>query len=195
MAIITILEITYLIITTVLVGYIFTGYIPYYKTAPKNEDDLYNLTHKKMFDWEAIKFTMIVAAPGIILHELSHKFTAMSFGLDTAYHIFWEGMILGVVLKLFNSPFLLLAPGYVLISGNASILQTILIAFAGPFINLVLWLGSWYILSTNKKMKPKAYYALTLLKQINMILFIFNMIPIPSFDGFTVFSNLYKLFF
>jgi Zn-dependent protease len=195
MAIITILEIVYLIITTVLVGYIFTGYIPYYKTAPKNEDELYRLTHKRMFDWEAVKFTMLVAAPGIILHELSHKFTAMYFGLETAYHIFWEGMILGVVLKLFNSPFLLLAPGFVQISGNATIPQTILIAFAGPFVNLVLWLGSWYWISTHKNMKSNAYYALTLMKQINMILFIFNMIPIPGFDGFTVFSNLYKLFF
>lgn len=195
MAIITLIEIIYLIITTVLVGYIFTGYIPHYKTIPKNEDELYNITHKRMFDWEAIKFTMIVAAPGIILHELSHKFTAMSFGLETAYNIFWEGMILGVVLKLINSPFLLLAPGFVQISGSASTLQIIITSFAGPFINLVLWLGSWYILSTNKNMKQNAYYALTLMKQINMILFIFNMIPIPGFDGFSVFSNLYKLLF
>jgi Zn-dependent protease len=60
---------------------------------------------------------------------------------------------------------------------------------------MILWLGAWYVLSTKKKMKQSTYYALTLLKQINMILFIFNMIPIPGFDGFTVFSNLYKLFF
>jgi Zn-dependent protease len=32
-------------------------------------------------------------------------------------------------------------------------------------------------------------------KQINMFLFILNMIPIPGFDGFNVFYQLFKALF
>jgi Zn-dependent protease len=32
-----------------------------------------------------------------------------------------------------------------------------------------------------------------LTRNINLFLFIFNMIPIPGFDGFTVFTGLWKI--
>ena len=199
MAIITIVEIINLILTTIIVGYIFTGYIPNTTIVKSDEDPLiaqYTTKYaNKWFDWKKIKFAILVASPGIILHELGHKFVALYFGLSAQYQIFWGGLLLGLVLKLLSSPFLILAPGYVVISGNATILQSTLIAFAGPFVNLILWLGSWYILKTNKKMTINTTLALTLMKQINMVLFFFNMIPIPPFDGFTVWTGLYHILF
>lgn len=194
MPLISLLEIIYLIITTFVVGYIFTSYIPQAKRIP-SEDELLAKYQKKFFDWDELKFTMLVAAPGIILHELGHKFLALFFGLTAVFKVFWFGLGLGVMLKLISSPFLILAPGYVQISGNPSVLESLLVAFAGPFVNFLLWLGSWYILSTKKNMKSRTVLALTLTKQINMILFFFNMLPIPPFDGFQVFFNLYKLIF
>lgn len=192
MVILNISEILNLIITTFVVGYIFTGYIPFPRKMP-SDDELMAKYFRNYFDWEEIKFTMLVAAPGIILHELGHKFLALLFGLSAVFKIFWLGLGLAFILKLAHSPFLILAPGYVEISGNASLLQGMLVAFAGPFFNLVLWLGSLYLLKTRKNMSQKTVFALALTKQINMILFIFNMLPIPPFDGFQVFSSLYKL--
>ena len=192
--IITLLEIFYLILTTLLIGYIFTGYIPHYRKIPKTEDNLIAKYNKPFLDWEEIKFTIMVAAPGIILHELSHKITGLMFGLSATYQIFWEGMGLGLILKLFGSPFLLLAPGYVVLGGNASNLASVIVAFSGPFINLLLFSVSWHILKTRKNISEKSFLSLSLLKQINLTLFIFNMIPIPGFDGFHVFSGLYNMF-
>ncbi len=192
--IITLLEIFYLILTTLLIGYIFTGYIPHYRKIPKTEDNLIAKYNKPFLDWEEIKFTIMVASPGIILHELSHKITGLMFGLSATYQIFWEGMGLGLILKLFGSPFLLLAPGYVVLGGNASNLASVIVAFSGPFINLLLFSVSWHILKTRKNISEKSFLSLSLLKQINLTLFIFNMIPIPGFDGFHVFSGLYNMF-
>ena len=111
MAIISFLEIIYLIITTLIVGYIFSGFI---KRPEKKHDDILKRYEKRKFlDWDAIKFGAIVAGPGIILHELGHKFLAMYFGLSAVYQVFWFGLGLAVILKMLNSPFLILAPGYV----------------------------------------------------------------------------------
>lgn len=192
--IITFLEILYLILTTLLIGYIFTGYIPHYRKVPKSEDELIAKYNKKFFDWDEIKFTILVASPGIILHELGHKIMGLIFGLSATYQIFWEGMGLGLILKLLGSPFLLLAPGYVVLGGNASNFASVIVAFSGPLVNLILFSVAWYVLKTNKKMSEKAFFGLSLLKQINLTLFIFNMIPIPGFDGFHVFSGLYNMF-
>ena len=44
-------------------------------------------------------------------------------------------------------------------------------------------------------MKKKHQLYLFFFKQINMFLFILNMIPIPGFDGFNFFISLFKAFF
>ncbi len=192
MAIITFLEVIYLLITTFVVGFIFSGYIPI-ETRISNKDEVLSRYEKKrFFDWEAIKFTMLVAAPGVVLHELSHKFLALLFGMDAVFKIFWFGLGIGFLLKLISSPFLILAPGYVEISGISSSLELTSVAFAGPFVNLVLWLGSWYLLKNKKKLSTRSVIALALTKQINMMLFIFNMLPIPPLDGYKVWTGFFN---
>ncbi|MCX6712045.1 MAG: M50 family metallopeptidase [Candidatus Woesearchaeota archaeon] len=189
MPIITILEIIYFIILTLVVGYIFSGYIKY----PRKEYDL--IYRKSFFDWQDLKFAALITAPGVLLHELAHKFVAIYYGLQASFHIFWEGLGLAIFLKLINSPFLIVAPGYVSISQGATILQNTLISFAGPFMNLILFFASWLIINNAKKLTRKQAIVLYLTKQINLFLFIFNMLPIPPLDGFHVFSGLYHLIF
>jgi Zn-dependent protease len=178
MPLITVTEIIYMIIVTIVLGYIFTSYIP---VTPKKI-----LLYKKRFDWQQLKFASLVAAPGIILHELAHKFLAMGFGHQAIFQVFYPGLILAVFLKLISSPLLIIAPGYVVIQGITNSLESRLIAFAGPFINLSLWLLASLLLK-KKRLSRKQVLALFLTKRINMILFIFNMIPIPPLDGYTVF--------
>ena len=188
MVFLSLLEAFYLVILTFIIGYIFSGFIK----KPKTEVDLVDFD--KYFNWEDIKYATIVAAPAVILHELAHKFVAMAFGLDAVLKIFWEGLGLALFLKLINSPFLIVAPAYVSISGNGTPIQEMLTSFAGPFMNLILFLISYIILNRSRLTKNQATI-LYLTKQINLFLFIFNMIPIPPLDGSKVLFNLIKIIF
>lgn len=195
MPLITIGEIIDLILMTFFVGYIFSGMIPV-----RREEHYDPLTHyKRGFDFEGLKFAIMATAPAIILHELMHKFVALGFGLDAVFYAFYRStftLMLGIftiISKLTGFGFMFFVPGFVGISGNGTHLQFALTAFAGPFVNLVLWLLPWYILKYTKYRK-KHYLLLTLTQRINMFLFILNMLPIPGFDGYKVFTGLAKAF-
>jgi Zn-dependent protease len=103
-------------------------------------------------------------------------------------------LVIGLILKLINFNFIFFVPAFVTISGYASAGDHALIAFAGPAVNLVLWAGAWTLLHFKKI--PRRYYSVAVLtSRINMFLFIFNMIPIPMFDGYTVFTGLFHVLF
>ncbi|MBI2542207.1 hypothetical protein HYV80_05855 [Candidatus Woesearchaeota archaeon] len=194
MPLITFGEIIDLIAMTFFVGYIFADMIPIRR---ESYDPLQH--YKKRFDFEGLKFAVMATAPAIILHELAHKFVALGFGLDAVFYAFYRStftLMLGVftvIAKLTGFGFMFFVPGYVGISGNGTNLQFALAAFAGPFVNLVLWIVPLYLLK-NKLYKKKHYLILILTQKINMFLFIFNMLPIPGFDGYKVFIGLIRSF-
>ncbi|MBI5391636.1 hypothetical protein HZB00_01405 [Candidatus Woesearchaeota archaeon] len=169
----SLIEIVYLGITVLAVGFILSGMLHLSRDP---------LKLSRLFEWENIKIAMLAAAPGIILHELMHKFTAMGFGLRAMYEIWPTGLLIGAILRIVNAGFMLLAPGYVVFSG-ASPIQTTLIALAGPLTNGMLW-GIAYVALRRKDLSIRAILILTATKEINKWLFIFNVIPIPPLDGF-----------
>lgn len=168
----TLVELFRLIFVTVALGFIFSDIV----RRPKDITEMH-----KRFDWADLKYAMIIAAPAVILHELGHKFTAILFGLNTEFFASYFGLGLGMLLKVIGSPIVFFVPGYVSISG-ANMLQSAEIAFMGPFMNLALWIGAVLILKYRKN-SNNASIMLYATKRINMILFFFNMIPIPPFDG------------
>jgi Zn-dependent protease len=174
-------EIFYLVLLILAIGYIISGYIKI--------PGLYS----RGLNWKGIKFAILVAAPAVVIHELGHKFVGIALGYASFFHIWWFGLLIGVALRVIGSPFLLLAPGYVSISATNPI-HLGLIAFAGPFVNLVLFLVALIVLKNKKRMKRKEFVFWHLTKLINMWLFIFNMIPIPPLDGSKVFGALLGLF-
>lgn len=185
---ITLMEVVRILITIVAISYIFSGMI---KLKPTTYD---YLKPKKFIDWADLKFAALISAPGIILHEMSHKFTSIAFGLPSEYFVSYFGLSLGVLLKLIASPFILIIPGYVTVPGTTPPLTSAIIAFAGPAINLILWIGSWLMLKYSN-LNRRNFIILTATKKINMILFLFNMIPIPPLDGSKVVLGLYHTFF
>ena len=113
----------------------------------------------------------------------------------TAYT--WLGI--GVVLKLLQTGFIFFVPAYVNIgcaTQDCTIapLNMSAIAAAGPFVNLAIFFFCWAMLK-KKDLKKNTRIILYVTKQINLFLFIFNMLPIPMFDGFKVYSGLWKAFF
>ncbi len=140
---------------------------------------------------EPVKLAIIVTAPAIAFHEMAHKFVSIAIGIPATFHASYFWLVIGVVLKLMSFPFIFFVPGYVShLPGTP--FENAIIAFAGPAMNLILWLGSAFLLS--RKMPSRWKPALYMTKQINMFLFIFNMIPIPPFDGARVLAAILTLF-
>ena len=214
MAILSIQELIDIAVITLALGYIFSGMFDRYRrissSSHESENEEYDpIAHIQkrralgMFDWDSLKFAMIITAPAVILHEFGHKFVAMAFGATATFHaaglfgIPYGGVLLGVVLKLMNTGFIFFIPAFV---SHTAVSNTgnILIAFAGPAVNLVLWIVPMLIMrmnlikdaKTNRKIGPM----MMLTSKINMFLFIFNMIPIPGFDGYWVFRGILGLF-
>ena len=186
---ITPIEIFDMILMTLVVGFVFKDtFKDQYK---KTEDALEKYLRKTTkFNWDDFYFAIIVAAPANIVHELGHKIVALSFGFSAEFNAsyFWLAIVL--ILKLISFPILFFVPAYVSIIGNPTDLEQVLTAFAGPFINLLLFLTAWIVLKTHKKIKLRTRHIWTLTKQVNLFLLIFNLLPIPGFDGFTVFYHI-----
>tara|TARA_Y100000310_G_scaffold342637_1_gene446717 strand:+ start:17663 stop:18232 length:570 start_codon:yes stop_codon:yes gene_type:complete len=180
-------EIIDLIIMTAAIGYIFMDFI----RSPSTETTI--LTGKRGFNMQDFKFAALVTAPGIVLHEMGHKFVGLAMGISTMFHASYFGLFLGIFLKWISSPFIIFAPGFVSMPGTISNMQMFLTAFSGPFMNLALFFGAYLILERKKKLSRTQAVALYLTKRINLFLFLFNMIPFPPFDGSKVFSALFKM--
>jgi Zn-dependent protease len=173
-------EILDVIIMTAAVGYIF---MDLFRRQPYG------------FDKKAFAFACMVTAPALIFHELAHKFVALSFGLQATFHAAYFWLILGIAMKMLRFGFIFFVPAYVSIGGTTiTPLESALTAGAGPFLNLLLFVTAWLLLK-QKRMKRNTYIFLQVTKQINLFLFVFNMLPIPFFDGMKVYQGLFQTFF
>jgi Zn-dependent protease len=182
MAILTLHEIIDLIVMTAAVGFIF--YDVFQRFRPHKHD-----IYIKRFDLNDFLFACLITAPGIIFHELAHKFVALAFGYAATFKAAYGWLGIGLAMKMLNFGFIFFVPGYVEIPGITTGLKMSAIAFAGPGLNGLLWLVS-YIALRSGKVNRRYLPALYLTRQINGFLFIFNMLPIPLFDGFKVYQGI-----
>jgi Zn-dependent protease len=152
---------------------------------------------------EKIYKAAFVSAPAVLLHELGHKTVALILGVSnptfysacSASSFFGSGvgeifswtcilMIVSVFLGLIGFGFIFFVPAFVSFSSDAGPLVLLLIAFAGPLVNLVLF----FLLRINSdEIWKKA-------AKLNLLLFIFNILPIPGFDGWHILYNILQIF-
>jgi len=189
-------EIIDAVIMTLAIGFIFMSHFGFSQMKSKTIDPIIEYYQKKRsFDWNALWTAAMVTAPAIILHELAHKLVAVFYGLNATFHAayFWLGI--GVIMKLLNTGFIFFVPAYVSHSGAATPLQSASIAFAGPFLNLILWFICWALLKFQIfQMSARTMKMLAASRYINGFLFIFNMIPLGFFDGAHVLQGLMQHF-
>ena len=130
-------------------------------------------------------------AASFLLHELSHKFTAQKNGLWAEFRM----TSFGAILTLFSifSPFKIIAPGAVTISGYASESTFGRVAVAGPITNIVLGV-LMAIVSIVMPTNMSFFLNASVLKSIivstsamNGFLAVFNLIPFGILDGRKVF--------
>ena len=138
----------------------------------------------------AVYFLIIIFA--FIPHELAHKFSAMHYKCVAKYKILWPGLKMALVLAIVtNGYFVIAAPGAVVVySGfvdmwgkTRSVLtkkQDAIISASGPAANILVASVMVLFFGDIPLALSIAY--------VNSFLAMFNMIPIPPFDGYKVFK-------
>lgn len=189
MAFISFQEIIDIVIMTFAIGFIFSRF--FRRKPTEGYDPLKH--YEKNPIWENIKYGAIIAAPAVVLHELAHKFVAISFGAQATLHAPYTMYAIVILLTLIRFPIIFFVGGYVAHTPLPA-LQSSIVAIAGPLTNLILFLIIT-ILIKQKLVDRKYYEPLLLMRKLNMFLFIFNMIPLPGFDGFHFFRGLLQAFF
>lgn len=185
----TVMEIIDIIIMTFAIGYIFSDF---FKREPLEGYDPLKYYRKPPL-FENIKFAAMIAAPAVVFHELAHKFVAMAFGATATLHAPYFWYIMVILLKLMRFPLLFFVGGYVSHT-PLPFLESSIVAIAGPLTNLILWLTSLAIVK-HRLIDRKYYKIIIPMGKLNMFLFIFNMIPLPGFDGYHFFSSIFRAFF
>jgi len=177
--ILTISEFFDIIFMSLIIGFIFS--------------DVFVRETYSRFNIKSILIAASITAPAIILHEFSHKFVAIYFNLSATFHAAYGWLILGIILKILNTGFIFFVPAYVSIVGTGTNLNYALISLAGPLMNGFLWFICFILLNTRVAKKYVIFLSFT--KRINGFLFVFNMLPIPGFDGFSFYYNVWKIIF
>lgn len=140
---------------------------------------------------------VVILIISITLHELAHGFAALNQGDDTPrrsghmtlnplVHMGWESIFFLVIAGItwgqmpvnsakFRSPKL----------GN------ILVSIAGPALNLLLGIFAILLLVFSSHIKVLSGEFFYLTAQINLSLFMFNLLPIPPLDGFHALSEIF----
>lgn len=136
----------------------------------------------------AVFACLIAVSSGFVLHELGHRFVARKFKCRAEYQMWPTGLILALVFSLFG--FVFAAPGAVMIYPRISLWGKSehlsrkaygIVSLAGPVLNMVLAL----VFMALNYIHPSIIFQLG--QSVNVWLALFNLIPIPPFDGIKIF--------
>ncbi len=132
----------------------------------------------------------------VCCHEFAHAWVAMKQGDPTAAeagHLTLNPLKQMGIMSLLMLAFIGLAWGQVPVSPSRMRhkYSEALTAFAGPLMNLILFFifSVALVIVANFLRNPGLLLLFSMGASINMTLFIFNMLPIPSLDGWTVISH------
>jgi Zn-dependent protease len=193
--VLSLIEIIDIVLMSLIVGYILKDIFQFKRKRTAYEPlDEYRKPKRGL---KGLWFSILVTAPAIILHEFGHKYVAMGFGMTAVFKAAYTWLGIGAILKLLNTGIIFFVPAFVQITGGLNDVapwQFSIVAFAGPAVNLVIWLVTAYIYK-NYDIDKKYMPALVITSKINMLLYIFNMLPIPGFDGWKVYSGIFQTFF
>jgi Zn-dependent protease len=134
--------------------------------------------------WTETSVFALLLTASFLIHELAHKFTAQKYGLWAEFRLTKWGAI--VTLISVFTPFRLISPGAVMISGPATLKGIGKISIAGPITNISLALT---FLGLTYAPVPIGYaYLFLLIASFNAFIAVFNLVPFGILDGFKIYS-------
>lgn len=150
--------------------------------------------------WEFFSWVIVVAF-SICVHELFHAWVALKCGDDTAAragHLTLNPLVQMGVQSLIMLALLGIAWGMVPVNPAAlRPMQRAKVAFAGPAANLALSAAfalvavlTWRFTAQGSEPSP-AISLMLMASRANAVLFILNMLPVPSFDGWSVLGGFF----
>jgi Zn-dependent protease len=161
-------------------------------------------------DWSTLPFVVLVLILAFTLHEFAHAYSAYKLGDNTAYQFGRVTLNPMAHLDILGSIMLLLvgfgwAKPVPVNRGNFKNprLMGIIVTIAGPVSNLILaFIGvflvylfqsnGWFSQMSIGSAKAIGVFLIKLI-QINLVLFLFNLIPIPPLDGYRVLQDVLPL--
>ena len=171
------------------IGFIFSDF---FKREPsEGYDPIKFYQRSSMF--QNIKYAAMIAAPAVVFHELAHKFVAMGFGATATLRAPYTLYAIVILMKLMRFPLLFFVGGYVEHTALPP-LESAFVSVAGPLTNFIIW-GAIFMIIHFRLVDRKYYKILAPMAKINLFLGVFNMLPIPGFDGFHFFRSLFAVFF
>lgn len=128
-----------------------------------------------------IPITMVAAGLGFLLHELAHKFVAMSYGYYAQYQLWVQGLLFAILTAAFFGVVMAL-PGAVYTYGNMSVEENGKISVAGPLVNIILAI-IFFVLLQLVTFSQVITTICFLGFFINSFLAFLNLIPVSILDG------------
>ncbi len=122
----------------------------------------------------------VAVGAGFLLHELAHKVVAQHYHCWAEFRSFDNMLWLALAMSLFG--FVFAAPGAEMIVGTVTKDRNGKISLAGPLTNVVLallFLGAMFFVPSTGYLADITKYGFL----INVILALFNLIPVGNFDG------------
>jgi len=140
---------------------------------------------------------LAIIALAFIPHELAHKFTAIKYGCQARYQIWWKGLKFALILAIItNGNFVIAAPGAVMIYSMQKDMfgrvhstitpkENAYISIAGPAANLAVAI---IMLSMSGILTIGGFDLAGSIGYVSCFLALFNLLPIPPLDGSKIFS-------
>jgi Zn-dependent protease len=128
-------------------------------------------------------FALLLTA-SFLIHEMAHKFIAQRKGLWAEFRLTKWGAVITLI-SVFT-PFRLISPGAVMISGPATLDDIGKISIAGPITNISLALT--FLGLTYSPVSIGYAYLFLLIASFNAFIAVFNLIPFGILDGFKIYS-------
>jgi Zn-dependent protease len=141
---------------------------------------------------------VVIIVISIVLHELAHGFAAISQGDDTPEtegHITLDPVVHMGIPSLIMLMFIGMSWGQMPVNPSKfrHSWSDAFVAAAGPLSNLAIAFIACAIIAIAKTrdlngLSPEFF---TMMAFINVFLFLFNLLPVPPLDGFTVISDVF----
>ncbi len=141
---------------------------------------------------------VVIIVISIVLHELAHGFAALSQGDDTPEtegHITLDPIVHMGIPSLIMLMFIGMSWGQMPVNPSKfrHSWSDAFVAAAGPLSNLAIAFIACAIIAIAKTrdlngLSPEFF---TMMAFINVFLFLFNLLPVPPLDGFTVISDVF----